>query len=142
MLGVFGKERGEWFRIASVQRLGRDAELVDHRSSMARDSLIFMTVEILFFAGCPNYEQTRELVECGCAAAGVDPELRLIEVTSREDAERLRFLGSPSVHVNGRDVEPGADERETFTLACRIYRTESGVSGQPPAEWIRAALAG
>lgn len=101
-----------------------------------------MTVEILFFAGCPNYEQTRELVERVCDATDVDAEVRLIEVTSREDAERVRFLGSPSVRVNGRDVEPGAAERRTFTLACRVYRTQSGVGGQPPVEWIRAALAG
>lgn len=101
-----------------------------------------VTVEILFFAGCPNYETTRELVQQVVEAVGVAAELRLVEVGSEAEVERLRFLGSPSVRVNGRDVEPGADERGSFVLACRIYRTESGVSGQPAEEWIRAALAG
>ena len=100
------------------------------------------TVEILFFAGCPNVEQTREMVEAASAASGVVPELRLTEVTSQAEAERLRFLGSPSVRVDGRDVEPGAEERQTFVLACRIYRTDAGVSGRPAQEWLRAALAG
>jgi hypothetical protein len=98
------------------------------------------TVEILFFAGCPNYEKTREVVEEELAAAGLVTEVRLTEVTSQADAEHLRFLGSPSVRVDGRDVEPGADERGTFVLACRIYRTDAGVSGRPAAEWMRAAL--
>lgn len=57
-----------------------------------------------------------------------------------EDVERLRFLGSPSLRVNGRDVEPGADERETFVFACRVYRTPVGFSGQPATEWVHAAL--
>jgi hypothetical protein len=52
----------------------------------------------------------------------------------------MRFLGSPTIRVNGRDVEPGADDRETFVLACRVYRTEAGISGQPLDAWIRAAL--
>lgn len=97
-------------------------------------------MEILYFAGCPNYAKTRELVEEASAAAGVVPELRLTEVTSQAEAERLRFLGSPSVRVGGRDVEPGADEREAFVLACRIYRTGAGFAGQPAVEWLRAAL--
>ena len=67
------------------------------------------------------------------------PEVRLVEVTPN-DAERLRFLGSPSVRVNGRDVEPGAEERDTFVFACRVYRTPTGFSGQPASEWVRASL--
>ena len=98
-------------------------------------------MEILFFAGCPHVDTTRELVEEAAAAAGVVPELRLTEVTSQAEAERLRFLGSPSVRVDGRDVEPGADGRETFVLACRIYRTDAGVAGRPAEQWLRAALA-
>jgi hypothetical protein len=53
---------------------------------------------------------------------------------------RLRFLGSPTVRVDGRDVEPGADERDEFALACRVYRTQDGLRGQPDPEWITAAL--
>ena len=56
------------------------------------------------------------------------------------EAERLRFRGSPSVGVDGRDVEADAEEREEFALG-RVYRTDAGVSGLPAAEWIRAALA-
>jgi hypothetical protein len=46
-----------------------------------------------------------------------------------------------SVRVNGHDVEPGADEREGFVFACRVYRTPLGLSEQPSPEWVRAALA-
>jgi hypothetical protein len=42
--------------------------------------------------------------------------------------------------VNGHDVEPGADNRDAFTLACRVYRTETGLSGVPAEQWLRTAL--
>jgi len=97
------------------------------------------TVELLHFEGCPNVEAVRALVQRVAADAGISPDLRLVEVTP-EDVERFRFLGSPTVRVNGHDVEPGADERTTFTFACRVYETPSGLSVQPAGEWLRAAL--
>jgi hypothetical protein len=98
------------------------------------------TVEILYFDGCPNHQAARELVERIAAEEGIVPALRLVEVPSLDEAEAQRFLGSPSIRVNGHDVEPGADERDTFVLACRLYRTPSGPRGQPADEWVRAAL--
>ena len=70
------------------------------------------------------------------------PEIRMVEVPDVETAERFRFLGLPTIRVDGRDIEPGADERDQFMLACRVYRPASGFSGEPDERWLRRALAG
>lgn len=98
-------------------------------------------VEILYFEGCPNYEGARGLVERIAGELRAVPEIQLIEVPDGEAARKLRFLGSPTVRVNGRDVEPGAEVRPDFVLSCRVYRSEQGFAGQPPERWIRQALA-
>jgi hypothetical protein len=97
-------------------------------------------VEILYFDGCPNHRPAQQLVEQVAAELGLQPQIELVEVANVEAAARLRFLGSPSVRVNGRDVEPGADERSDFALSCRVYRHGHGFAGRPDPEWIRAAL--
>ena len=97
-------------------------------------------VEILYFDGCPNHEPALALVEQVAAELGLQAEIELVEVADAETATRLRFLGSPSVRVDGRDVEPGADERSDFVLSCRVYRSERGLVGQPEADWLRSAL--
>jgi hypothetical protein len=97
-------------------------------------------VEILYFAGCPNHETTRALVERIAAQLRVEPDIQPVEVSDPEKAIELRFLGSPTVRVNGRDVEPGAEERGDFVFACRVYPGEHGFSGQPAEGWIRMAL--
>lgn len=97
-------------------------------------------VEILYFEGCPNHEAARAAVERVAADLDIEPDLELVEVPDAEAAMRLRFLGSPTVRVAGRDVEPGAEQRSDFVLSCRVYRTERGFSGQPEASWIREAL--
>ena len=100
-----------------------------------------VVVEILFFEGCANHEAARELVERVAGELGLRPEMRLVEVPDTETAERLRFLGSPTIRVDGRDIEPGADARAEFMLACRVYRTDHGFSGRPDERWLRDALA-
>ncbi|MGI8420893.1 MAG: DF family (seleno)protein [Gaiellaceae bacterium] len=97
-------------------------------------------IEILTFAGCPNAEPSLELVQRIAAAVGVEADVRQIEVESAEQAERLHFLGSPTIRVDGRDVEPGADDRGDYALSCRVYRTDSGLAGRPDERWLRDAL--
>lgn len=97
-------------------------------------------VEVLLFEGCPNAEPARELVERVAAELNLAPEVRFVVVPDAEAAERMRFLGSPTIRVNGRDIEPGADERSDYALSCRVYRTATGVSGRPDDDWLRVAL--
>ena len=97
-------------------------------------------VDILYFEGCPNYKGARASVQRLTAELGVEPELRLVQIPDADAATRLRFLGSPTVRVDGRDVEPGADRRRDYVLSCRVYRGERGFSGAPEEQWLRDAL--
>jgi hypothetical protein len=97
-------------------------------------------VEILYFEGCPNHEPARVLVERLAGQLGIEPAIELVEVADPGAAAALRFLGSPTVRVDGADVEPGAEERRDFALSCRIYRGERGPSEQPDERWVHDAL--
>ncbi len=99
-------------------------------------------VEILYFDGCPNHEGALALVEQVATELGIDPDVRLVEVPDAEAAKRLRFLGSPTIRVDGRDVEPGSEARTDYAMSCRVYRSSDGMAGLPPSDWIRTALAG
>jgi hypothetical protein len=97
-------------------------------------------VEILYFEGCPNYEPARALVERLARQLHVEAEIELVEVADPDAAVALGFLGSPTVRVDGVDVEPGAEDRLDFAFSCRIYRREGGASEQPEENWVRDAL--
>jgi hypothetical protein len=97
-------------------------------------------VELLYFDGCSNYLAALDTVESVAAEEDISPDFRMVEVETPEAAQELRFLGSPTIRVEGKDVEPGADERTEFQYACRVYRTSSGFGGTPDPEWVRQAL--
>ena len=95
-----------------------------------------MRIEILYFEGCPNLWPTLELAREVVGELGLDAEIREVRVETPEEATRKRFIGSPSVRVHGKDIEPEARERTEYTLSCRIY-SDGGV---PPRELLKAAL--
>ncbi len=97
-------------------------------------------VEIFSFDGCPNHDSAVALVERVSDELGLEPEIRLVNVTDGEAAKRLRFLGSPTIRVGGRDVDPHTQDRDDYALSCRVFRTDAGIVGQPDERWVRAAL--
>jgi hypothetical protein len=97
-------------------------------------------VEILWWRGCPSTEGAVELVRRQMAELGLDPEaLRLTEVSTDVEADREEFVGSPTIRIDGRDVQPPTDE--PVGLTCRVYRLRDGrVSALPDPESVREAL--
>ena len=80
------------------------------------------------------------MVDEAIFGTGVPARVEVIDVVTLAQAERRRFLGSPTVRVDGRDVDPWAEGHSDYSLSCRIYRTERGLAGAPDEGWIRAAL--
>lgn|SRR5258708_772515 len=99
-----------------------------------------MTVEVLYFEGCPNHQPAVERVQAILREEGISSQISQVEVPDSETARQLRFLGSPSIRVNGVDVEPGAAQSEAFGLACRTYQAGCCHSGVPSPEVIRQAI--
>ena len=97
-------------------------------------------IEVLYIQDCPHYQGVLALVERVRAELGVDAELRTTLIGDQQAAERARFPGSPTIRVNGADIEPGGPPPGMSSLACRLYRDEGGLAGWPAERWIRDAL--
>jgi hypothetical protein len=95
-------------------------------------------VELLYFEGCPGIDRDVPVVAPVAEAAGARVARRRVETP--DDAEAQRFLGSPTVRVDGVDVEPGAEQRRDYGLKCRLYQTAAGLAGVPDEHWVRDAL--
>jgi len=97
-------------------------------------------IELLYFEGCPSAAETEALLRRVLAEEGCAAPLTKSAVETPEQAAATRFLGSPTVRVNGRDIEPARADEPGGAFSCRIYHTENGRSGVPPVELIRAAV--
>ncbi len=100
-------------------------------------------IEFLFWQDCPSHPEARRRLREVMAEERIDLPIEEIEVLTDEDAERLRFPGSPTIRVNGMDLDPDGAAQVGTALTCRVYRLEDGrFSPVPSKEMIRRALVG
>lgn len=98
-------------------------------------------VEIMFTERCPHLreaiDRVRQATEERTSAAEV--EVRLVLVETMRKACELEFLGSPTVRVDGRDVERNSPST-MIGLHGRGYSVDGRVERTPPSDWIVQAL--
>lgn len=99
-----------------------------------------MKVTIRYFEGCPHWETARNRLMTPIERTGVEADVRFELIQTEEDANRLRFHGSPTILVDGTD--PFAEESTPFGLSCRVYQTERGLEGSPSEDQLVAAIMG
>ena len=102
-----------------------------------------LLIEVLVFDDCPGAVAAQALVEAVVTEEGLAGavDVRLMPVEDDETARRIGFLGSPTIRVNGRDIEVARREEPGHSLSCRVYRAEDGaLTGVPTAAVFRAAL--
>ena len=99
-----------------------------------------MQVELLFWAGCPSYAKAHAELRALLIEAGLDPAGVMVrEIKTEADAESQRFVGSPTIRIDGVDVQP--PHGEPTGLTCRVYRRRDGrFSPTPDPADVRDAL--
>jgi hypothetical protein len=95
-----------------------------------------MRIEVLYVPGCPNFQSALERIEKVLVSEALRADIERVPVNSDADAKALNFPGSPTIRINGNDVEPG--KAKAPALACRLYANSGGV---PSEEMLRMALA-
>ena len=97
-----------------------------------------MRIELLYFDCCPSYEALLPRLRSLLEREGVDERIELRRVETLEAADRERFLGSPTVRIDGEDIDPGAATRSDFGFKCRLYRDEDGAMNGAPSDQVIA----
>lgn len=98
-----------------------------------------MRVEVLYVAECPSFPAAVKLVKEILAAENVAAEVHEVLVEDEKMATVLRFCGSPTIRINGRDVADQPLGDRAFALSCRLYPGSKQI-GVPPADVIHRAL--
>ena len=94
-----------------------------------------MKIEVLYVPNCPNHGVAMERLRAILSAERFQKHVNEVLVKDAEMAQSLKFPGSPTIRINGQDVEPR--EEATFGLMCRLYSDGSGV---PSQQKLRAAI--
>lgn len=99
-----------------------------------------LNIEFLYYEDCPSHDEALERLREILDEEEVAADIEVIQVETEEQARRLRFVGSPTIRIDGEDIDPVSPDA-FYALACRVYQKPDGhVTPLPPAEMIRRAL--
>lgn len=98
-----------------------------------------MKVEVLYISECPSHPAAVKLVRDVLAAQGVATDIHEVLVRDEGMAIELRFPGSPTIRINGKDVAGESQTAKNFSLSCRLYPGSKQI-GLPPAEIVHRAV--
>ena len=93
-----------------------------------------MKIDVLYVPGCPHHQPAFERLQTVLASEALSAEISQVAVNTEAQAKALLFPGSPTIRIEGEDVEP---TKNTPGLACRLY---SNLSGVPSEEMLRLAI--
>ncbi len=96
-----------------------------------------MKIEVLYIDGSPHFPATVDAVKNCLGQLGLTCPVTEMSVTDQNTAVRSGFLGSPTVRINGLNIEPSARQRAAFGMMCRTY---DGSGGVPSEDLIRSAI--
>jgi len=102
----------------------------------AKSGKTIMDIQLLSFSGCPGIEPTLTRLKAVMRDEGVECPIQRVEVADDVTAHRERFLGSPSIRINGLDIETSR-RTDSPCFGCRLYPAGEPV---PPEAMIRDAI--
>ena len=99
-----------------------------------------MKITFFYYEECPSHEVALERLHSVVSEEGVQADIEVIKVETDEQAQSFQFIGSPTIRINGQDIDPPPPDAY-YALTCRAYQLEDGrISPLPSPEMIRKAL--
>lgn len=97
-----------------------------------------MNIELLYFDGCPSWQEALKNLKVALQEEEMQADIHLVKVKDNREAADLKFLGSPSFRVNGIELWP--EDRQRYTLNCRVFPASNGLVGAPTVAMFRDKL--
>lgn len=98
-----------------------------------------MRIELLYYPECPSHERALELIQQALRDEGQQAEINIIRIETQEQADAYHFIGSPTIRINGRELQP--QPNLPYRLTCRTFVHEDGrLSPVPSLTMLREAI--
>lgn len=97
-------------------------------------------VRLLWFSDCPNHPVARRMLTDAIDRLAPGTAIEEVDASDPAVAAAHRFPGSPTIRIDGIDIEPGYADPGDYTPRCRLYWAAAGLRGVPDPAWIEAAL--
>ena len=99
-----------------------------------------MKIDCCIVEECANHHLAEDMLAGVLSEFGVRESIERIDIPDAEKGKLVTFPGSPTIRIDGADVEPDWQPCDDCTHRCRLYMTAEGLKGLPQRDWIVQAI--
>ncbi len=100
-----------------------------------------LNIRLMHVPGCHSWKDALDVLEEAMVEAGIKSTISINIIETDEEAAQFKFVGSPSIHINGEDVDALSKKITQYRASsCRPYFYEGRSYDYPPKEMIVSAL--
>ena len=99
-----------------------------------------MKIDCCIVEECANHHLAEDMLAGVLSEFGVRESIERIDIPDAEKGKLVTFPGSPTIRIDGADVEPDWQPCDDCTPRCRLYMTAEGLRGLPERDWIVQAI--
>ena len=98
-----------------------------------------LTIDFLYYDDCPHYPEALDVLKEVLSEEHIETDVNMIRVANVDEAQQLKFVGSPTIRINGEDVEPEIEQHTDYHGHCRMYLYRGQLFSWPPKEMLQDA---
>ncbi|HDZ86963.1 MAG TPA: DUF2703 domain-containing protein [Actinobacteria bacterium] len=99
-----------------------------------------MQIQFLYFDGCPAWQGGLENLKQALKQSNLSEDFETVKIETDDEAKKHHFIGSPTIRVDGEDIDPAAQGQTISRKGCRIYKTPEGIKGEPTVRMITEVI--
>lgn len=97
-----------------------------------------MQIQLLYSDGCPAWQGGLKNLKTALKELNLSEDLiEMVNIKTDEEAKKYQFIGSPTIRVDSKDIDPTAQGQTVSRQGCRIYKTPKGIKGEPTVQMIK-----
>ncbi len=102
--------------------------------------MAMLSIDLLYYDDCPHYKEAEKALKEVLDEEHIDAEVQMVSVSKGGRADPWHFIGSPTIFINGEDLDPEVDRETPYQGHCRMYMYKDELFEYPPKEMIREGL--
>ncbi|NOY78288.1 MAG: DUF2703 domain-containing protein [Calditrichaeota bacterium] len=99
-----------------------------------------MKIDFLYNPKCPHTEETLQNLVTALKKNGWPAGIHSVQIKDLNQAKRAHFLGSPTIRINGHDLQENASPSERYSLDCRTFLIDGKPASVPTVDFLEEAI--
>lgn len=99
-----------------------------------------LNIQFLFYKECPSYKLAYINLEEALKEEEIEEWIQIIKVENEQEAKNLQLSGSPTIRINGIDIDPASINTKNYGIHCRNYSINGKSTGWPDKVLIKQAI--